>query len=599
MNALATETLSLVLFWVTPKKAKCRSVCTRWRQILDSHRDRVYWRISPWLTELFNENNNPVHLPAFAWLVDTFSITANELLTHDMFDIACATDLKLAQWLFARYSLATSSQCRDIIGGAADVRSDQDTNDPAKYDPMVESIRGYRTACEHGQLAIAQWIVKDFDIGHDILGDHGNLLISKRPGCSRTINWLDDQTDKPPLVPLPFGDERMGLCLADWNNWACDAAGEVFAYECASGNIHAAKMIADEYELSMQEYSYALERACVRGRLAVAQWIHSASPFTLMAREEHIFTQICIRNHAKVAEWFVGAFKYTPVHLACVLAKTLAFGHIATAQWLVKRFEITRESIVGSDGAGCSTLDEFDKVFRVGHIEAAKWFIGTFKLCGSIMGGSNFLSSACAGGHLELARWLYSRAHWYRNFSQELRVACKAGHTRVAQWIAALPTKRDDVAYDAIDAFKDACEHNRLRTAEWMIDHFKLNAATGRMHDIYLWVVHAGVHGHLKMARLLANKFSLCCLGYQTEIFRGICAGSYLKCVIWAFHEFSITDAPACITPRDLWDHIPRIHHPLIISWLDAQSACWIVHTSMDCAVLESEYKIEFGTSMH
>jgi hypothetical protein len=463
---------------------------------------------------------------------------------------------------------------------ASDASGDQGSTfglRPPNYDPMIESIRGYGTACERGQLATAQWMVDAFDIHPDILNGHGHSLISKRPGCGCTIAWLDDQIDKPPLVP--FGDARIDRSPdayeTNWNDWPQDAAGEVFAYECARGNLHAAKTIADEYDLSLQEYSYALERACMRGQLVTAQWIHSASPLTLMAREEHIFTQICIRNHVEVAKWFVGVFDHVPANLPRVLAKTLALGHIATARWLVERFEMPRESVIGSFGVGCvRTLDEFDEVFRAGHIDAAKWFVGTFKLNGAIVRESNFLLSACTGGHLELARWLYSRTHWYRSFSPELRTACKAGHTRVAQWIAALPTKgAQGTGHDATDAFKDACEHNCLRAAEWMIDHFKLNADTGRMRDIYLWVIHAGVHGHLKMARLLANKFRLCCQGRGFEIFRGICSGSYLKCAIWAFYEFSITDAyHAAFVSQDLWDFIPSIDQPLIISWLTAQS---------------------------
>lgn len=76
-------------------------------------------------------------------------------------------------------------------------------------------------------------------------------------------------------------------------------------------------------------------------------------------------------------------------------------GHLATAQWLVGRFDLTAEDIRACDN------EALRYVCANGHLKIVQWIVVKFGLTAADARAFNnyALLHACANGHLELAQW--------------------------------------------------------------------------------------------------------------------------------------------------------------------------------------------------
>ena len=126
-------------------------------------------------------------------------------------------------------------------------------------------------------------------------------------------------------------------------------------------------------------------------------------------------------------------------------------GHLAVAQWLVERFELTAEDVKSKDN----------------------WV----------------LRMSCSCGHLEVAQWLAVHfnltardARSYNNHA--LHMSCSHGHLEVAQWLTkTFGLTAEDARSNRNYALWKSCEHGHIAVVQWLVEHFELTVEDARVWD--------------------------------------------------------------------------------------------------------------------
>jgi ankyrin repeat protein len=246
----------------------------------------------------------------------------------------------------------------------------------------------------------------------------------------------------------------------------------------------------------------ALNTACGRGRLAVAQWLTTHFG---CAADDTSFVWVCAGGHLATAQWLVARFGPRP-HLDYVPIMQLACarGRAAVAAWLVAQF------------AGMSATPWYPRL--------------------------QYLLAACEGGHLEVARLLVApvgrgggfdsartvrlcelraeRRRGARRAATKLRrldtcdrftalaAACRYGHLEIAHLLVAewQLTARDDPADYVHTMLCVACAHDHLRVVVWLADHFGLTPELMAVDNNYALRL-AARNGHRKVAEWLTAQF--------------------------------------------------------------------------------------------
>lgn len=77
----------------------------------------------------------------------------------------------------------------------------------------------------------------------------------------------------------------------------------------------------------------------------------------------------------------------------------------------------------------------------------------------------------CAGGKLEIMKWLYSiigeLTDLHRKGDYLFSLACERGHFLIAKWLSTIDDKK--INYEAVDkSFRSACLNNSLEYAKWL-----------------------------------------------------------------------------------------------------------------------------------
>ena len=75
---------------------------------------------------------------------------------------------------------------------------------------------------------------------------------------------------------------------------------------------------------------------------------------------------------------------------------------------------------------------------------------------------------ACAGGHIEVAKWLLTQgASMHAREDRAFLYACSKGHLRLAKWLVSLEGVRIHARQD--QAFSLACHKRHVAVGRWLI----------------------------------------------------------------------------------------------------------------------------------
>jgi hypothetical protein len=151
---------------------------------------------------------------------------------------------------------------------------------------------------------------------------------------------------------------------------------------CASPD--AAAWLAERFRITPEEISandnWALQHACLRGRLNVAKWIADNSGEKLISAADATtaLAAACSNGHFNVAQWLAERFglKTEDVRAKCnqILRRACASGNFSLAEWLVGNFNLTAE-----DARACNSAALRDAYSR-GHINIAQLLVDHFSL---------------------------------------------------------------------------------------------------------------------------------------------------------------------------------------------------------------------------
>ena len=127
-----------------------------------------------------------------------------------------------------------------------------------------------------------------------------------------------------------------------------------------------------------------------------------------------------------------------------------------------------------------------------GRLEVARWLQQTFRLTAAdAQSDDGAMLIACQNGHLEVARWLqrtfrYTAANMRAANNWALRMACANGHLEVARWLhQTFQLNAADAR--AVDNFalRGACARGHLEVARWLQQTFQLTSADARGDNHY------------------------------------------------------------------------------------------------------------------
>jgi hypothetical protein len=254
------------------EKAQARLVCKHWqdsiddlcglvaRQWWDFHTDHQIGDISSlvelqWLMKTFVLTRKDVQvvgvfttacetgcLPTAKWLAETFDITRSEALTdHNLaFRLACTGGhLNVAIWLVCHFSMTS-----------CEIEWNQH--------------RALQNACEDGHIYIVQWLISQLNrpTPAGIIGwafhcacNHGQLA---------TAQWFAGEF-KPEIIMPKYGNFVLG-------------------HTCVNGHLSTAQWLAKTFSITEKEVkkddNFIFRNVCANGRLLVAVWLAAAFNIT-------------------------------------------------------------------------------------------------------------------------------------------------------------------------------------------------------------------------------------------------------------------------------------------------------------------------------
>ena len=187
----------------------------------------------------------------------------------------------------------------------------------------------------------------------------------------------------------------------------------------------------------------------------------------------------------------------TALGIAC------ACGHLALAQWLTSRFDLTAADVLGQFGPdwhaiyGCGGLPLACACAR-GHLHIMQWAAERFRLAARDIRAMRALIYACDNDHLGLARWLTERygltARDARAEKQHmLHQACMTGKLQTAKWLVArfdLGADGSRISMTKTVLYPDtnwSDEQTGIQALQWL----DANRAVTRKHAkwAYRWIV--------------------------------------------------------------------------------------------------------------
>ena len=176
-------------------------------------------------------------------------------------------------------------------------------------------------------------------------------------------------------------------------------------------------------------------RACVKGRLRIAQWLHKKYKFTrteLRGMDNMIFSDVCVRGHLEVAQWLLDEFAFELEDVESesthAFSGALENGYMDVARLLSKNFDLTNSL---SD-------DQFIRMCRFGKLKNIKWYYKTLRPHHKVHLGEYNVLKMAQEGDLQKLQWLHKTfgiadpegEAWDSRY-----LAHRKGNYRLVKWI--------------------------------------------------------------------------------------------------------------------------------------------------------------------
>lgn len=138
-----------------------------------------------------------------------------------------------------------------------------------------------------------------------------------------------------------------------------------------------------------------------------------------------------------------------------------------------------------------SYCQDFLKTCQYGYPYVAKYLFKKYMNKINIHIGNEYaFRYSCYGGHLEIAKWLYSLDHTiniHSNNEYAFRWSCLCGYFKIAKWLYSLDGKINIHAMNEY-AFRHSCAYNHLETSKWLVsicDEYTFTVIDNRIVDYY------------------------------------------------------------------------------------------------------------------
>jgi hypothetical protein len=276
-----------------------------------------------------------------------------------------------------------------------------------------------------------------------------------------------------------FGGDRVHV----WN---------VLQVACGRGDLPMARWLAARFRLAHCEID-TLRAACIRGDLPMVQWLATRFDFPVKAICRRSYNAplecACVNGHLRVAQWLVGRYgsRHCP-RMAELLGPICAQKYFTVARWIAQHFRITTAEV------RANRILEW--ACECGGLATAQWVVGRFELTSDDARAHNAgaLRAAVRGDDLDTAQWL---VQYFGFTSADIRamgigallsVSCQSECLKMAQWLAdysgLTPANISDEVVQNI--LNGACYHNHIRIARWFVARFQPNLAA-----LSIWVHNA------------------------------------------------------------------------------------------------------------
>ncbi len=157
----------------------------------------------------------------------------------------------------------------------------------------------------------------------------------------------------------------------------------------------------------------AFRLVCARGRTLTAQWLADRAR---MARRSPTTTGAlgcaCANGHLRTAQWLTGRFGLTTADARSLgnhaLNGAYLRGFAPVVEWLVETFELTAQDAAVELGYGALLGAPLWNACANGHIAIAQYLVKRLKVTATYTHQSRALHVACRNGHLAIVQWLTS-----------------------------------------------------------------------------------------------------------------------------------------------------------------------------------------------
>jgi hypothetical protein len=222
-----------------------------------------------------------------------------------------------------------------------------------------------------------------------------------------------------------------------------------------------AAWLYDQGGIEEADVQSAFLYACWGSRLQLAQWLQEClGGEDWFAAFDDAFYGACANGHLEIAKWLWGEVQdhWCPV---TIFLDACRDGYLPIAKWLCE-MGMTQESLGDGLVRACGK----------GHFETARWLHGKLVTDTGNKRCSAFIS-ACEGGSLDIAQWLWSGGMGEPTTSiasvkdDAFTAACVKGHLQTAQWVWSLGGV--DIHMRKDSAFCWAGMSGSLEIARWMM----------------------------------------------------------------------------------------------------------------------------------
>ena len=285
----------------------------------------------------------------------------------------------------------------------------------------------------------------------------------------------------------------------------------------------------------------ALHAACSNGDFATAQRI--VVQFGLAATassEQKNCTMLWARNRGgiRTATWFAAALGVTNDDLPQwypgeALGAACLDGDLTTAQWVMGKFDPA-----ALDRAG--TMFALRGACGEGHTHVAAWLVATLGIRGADGRGADGLGADGLGTDGRGTDGLGAAGLGAAGLGAVLTSACNGGHAQVALWlVATFGVTAFNIRSDGNCALRFVCHNGHLELAMWLTSTFDISAEEIRADGV-LRAAYTG--GHLDVVRWLITTFSLGVDDTRAQAtLSDICAEGHLGMVRWFIETFDLT----------------------------------------------------------